>query len=372
MVRETLRQYGSFLPATLDEPAEEPQPPDPDQTDDDSNFELRNLCESIEDLASYDRPYVPVGDALHRDEDNFFKLFLDGSLRSYYLGEQIEDSRSYPLVATEVAAAVIKRDDTGKASVLKFRKKIALLVPPMHQERTLSDLYGLKQKLGNSEFTLDVIPLKKEECKSGVDLRQSLIDKAKSVMRDVEHDLAEDPDLGRNHEEWLVLDGAIRSRGFLKMRETIGLAKSFSRKPIFRFPGQGTKDVAALMSGLREGERTAVFKHAHEPETSATRGHEPLTRDVAFWYLRLRSGKGLEGPLQGIVKVDMFFPGARLGGVECELVDRISRALLAEKYVSPYPTPRWHAHIYPIYVAENFIKSRLLSPLAFRGSFGGV
>ncbi len=50
-----------------------------------------------------------------------------------------------------------------------------------------------------------------------------------------------------------------------------------------------------------------------------------------------------------------------------EVVNEVSKALLAERTVSPYPTPRWHAHIYPIYVAENYIKSNFLSQYYFRG-----
>ena len=42
------------------------------------------------------------------------QFFLDGSLRTYYLGEQIEEGLSYPLMTAEVAAAVIKRQDAVK------------------------------------------------------------------------------------------------------------------------------------------------------------------------------------------------------------------------------------------------------------------
>ena len=164
----------------------------------------------------------------------------------------------------------------------------------------------------------------------------------------------------------MVLDGAIRKEEFLGLEETIGLAKSFSRNPIFRTQDRGIIDVVSLVSGLRQGERTAVFKHVPDAES------DRATREVAFWYMRLRAGRGLQGPLQGIVKIDYHLPKDRLESGDLETVNTITRALGAEKYVSPYPTPRWHAHIYPIYTAENYIKSSLLSPLVFRGYFGAT
>ena len=53
-----------------------------------------------------------------------------------------------------------------------------------------------------------------------------------------------------------------------------------------------------MLSHLKEGHRTIVFK-----QTSADDGGA-VKKAIAFWYIRLRSGLGLESPLQGIVKVD--------------------------------------------------------------------
>jgi hypothetical protein len=366
LVKETLRRNGSYLPATPDEPPEETQPYDADRTDDDSNFDRKNLCDPIEEFEEGKEPYVNQGSALLRTECNFFKFFLDGSIRTYYLGEQIEDNRSYPLIATEVASAAIKRADDGRASVSKLMRKVALLVPPSPPVRpqTVRDLIELRANFSavRSPIKLDVEQLERDIHQPGVDLRTSLLGKARAVMHEIEHTLARS--LKREKGEWLILDGAIRRPEFLGLDETIGLAKSFSRNPVFHISGR-FKDVVAMLSGLKEGARTVVFRHSGE-------GGDPVRKRVAFWYLRLRSGRGLQGPLQGIVKIDYRSRGDLLEADDIELVNTISRALLAEKYVSPYPTPRWHAHIYPIYVAENYIKSSLFSPLAFRGHFGGI
>ena len=371
LVRDTFQRHGSYIPATLDDPPEEPQPPDMDRLDDDSNFDRKNLCVNIEESTSGGQLHVHPGPILPRTERNFFKFFLDGSIRTYYLGEQLENGRSYPLIATEVASAAISRSDDGKPSVAGFMRKIALLVPPSPPmlPETVHELMQLREQMASatSRFKLDVVKLEREEHKKGVDLRTSLLGKARAVMHDVEHSLAHQ--IRRREGEWLVLDGAIRKHEFLGLKETIGLAKSFSRNPIFRTRDRGIIDVVALVSELREGQRTAVFKHVPEMD-SESRESDRAKREVAFWYMRLRSGKGLEGPLQGVVKIDYHLEKDLLDPQDVDLVNTISRALAAEKYVSPYPTPRWHAHIYPIFTAENYIKASLLSPLVFRGYFG--
>lgn len=366
LVRDAFRKHGAYIPATLDDPPEEPQPPDMDRLDDDSNFDRRNLCVNIEESSSGSRLRVDPGPILPRTERHFFRYFIDGSIRTYYLGEQIEHGRSYPLVATEVASAAISRLDDGRPSVTGFKRKIALLVPPAPPmlPETVHELMALRDQMATatSRFRLELVQLDAHERQEGVDLRTSLLGKARAEMHSVEHELAHQID--RTDGAWLVLDGAIRKHEFLGLKETIGLAKSFSRNPIFRTKERGIIDVVALVSELREGERTPVFKHESDSEDSRT------VKEVAFWYTRLRSGKALEGPLQGIVKVDYHLENDRLTPGDIELVNIITRALGAERYVSPYPTPRWHAHIYPIYMAENYIKSSLLSPLVFRGYFG--
>lgn len=48
--------------------------------------------------------------------------------------------------------------------------------------------------------------------------------------------------------------------------------------------------------------------------------------------------------------------------IQGSLIDRLSRALVAERTVSPHgKDSRWHAHLYPIYLAEQVIKNGFYS-----------
>src|SRR2546422_3657090 len=126
---ESLRG-GDFIESPFDIPVEEERRGDPDQADDDQNFaESEAACGTIE-------KGLPEGKRNLRSTVFTPRLtyFLDGSLRTKYLGEYIEGERSFPILATEVSCAVVKRD--GKAlQTQELRTRLAFVFP--HKESGL-------------------------------------------------------------------------------------------------------------------------------------------------------------------------------------------------------------------------------------------
>jgi hypothetical protein len=363
--RHVLSSRGPFLRASLDEPVEEIQPADPDRMEDDANFYRNNLCFNVEPTKS--SPYVSLGTPLIRSENHLFRFFLDGSIRTYHWGEKIEGNKGFPVMFAEVASAIVRRSNDGGQTVSKFRRQLGLLTPPCPplSDDTWKDIGELKEAFDEIRTypKVEVVTLARAEEKR--DFRTALAGRARFMMHELESDLAAEINEIRSEEEsWLIIDGAIKMGSFLKLKNTIGLAKSFSREPVFSINGsRSLKDIVSMLSSLPEGYRTIVFKQKMSEEA----GSDAITKSVAFWYVRLRSGRGLQNALQGIVKVEMRLQEDDLDPEAVELVNTLSRALLAEKYVSPYPVPRWHAHIYPIYTAECYIKSSMYSPVYIRG-----
>jgi hypothetical protein len=77
--------------------------------------------------------------------------------------------------------------------------------------------------------------------------------------------------------------------------------------------------------------------------------------------------KWLDYPLMGVVKVEV--PLAAGGMLDGDLVDRLSRCLVAERTVAPHGRdPRWHAHLYPIHVAERAIRVGFVSHEVLRAA----
>jgi len=164
-----------------------------------------------------------------------------------------------------------------------------------------------------------------------------MLGKARDIMHSLEHEVAEGLDRG---DDWLVMDGAIRKEEFLKLDNTIGLAKSFSRKPVFDLGDGRPLMITTYLSRIRDGERSAVFKK----------------EKVGFWYVRLRTYPPME-PLGGLVKIDFRLDEEGLSQETIRLIDEISAEIYALRSPSVYPYPRWPSFIYPIRLTEQIMRS---------------
>jgi len=90
---------------------------------------------------------------------------------------------------------------------------------------------------------------------------------------------------------------------------------------------------------------------------------------IGMWYLRIRPPKYRRDPLQGIVKIECYAvdPEDKENGIEMERIDIISAHILNERNVTPYKADsRWASHIYPVYLAESFLKASFMSDIKFR------
>jgi len=301
------------------------------------------------------RPTPP----LFRPQKHLFRYFIDGSLRTYYLATGLEGTRSFPIQLAQIGASVIQRADDGRVSVLDHRQRIILLVPT--GPRGVSDtLWEQLRKLRKADASFDLVDVTTPDPLSGqpsetVDLRTKGGAKARHQMHHLEIDLIESTEGLRSKEQWLILDGAVKLDDLIKAPYLMGVAKSFRKDPQFYFGrGRGQrKDVTAILAGLPFAHRTVAFS-AHYGK-------------VAFWYVRLREQKELDYPLMGVVKVELPRPDGT--PVDAELADLLSRALVAERNVTPYGLDRrWHCHLYPIYIAERTMKDRFFSADVLMGA----
>lgn len=333
---------GEFIESPFDLPVEEERRGDPDQSDDDRNFaDGENICVSLE-------PALPNGkkDVSKVPFEPRFSYFLDGSLRTKYLGEYMEGERNFPILASEVSCAVIKRD-ASSLQPHRLERKFAFIVPHKKTGLISDSLYEKLEELDQSWrkegsiFGIEFLMREREEMR---DVRYSMQGKARDVMHNLEHDVAKSIDL---EEDWLVMDGAIRKEEFLELDNTVGLAKSFSRKPLFDLGDGRPIMITKYLSRVRDGERSAVFRKEGE-------------KRVIFWYVRLRTYPPME-PLGGLVKVDFKFDGETLSEAQVRLIDEISAEIYAHRSPSVYPQPRWPSTIYPIRMAELMMRTAFLN-----------
>lgn len=305
-------------------------------------------------IANLYRPTPP----LFRSEEHLYRFFIDGSIRTYYLGTGIEGNRSFPIELAQIGSAVVHRTDDGKVRPLANRNRILLLLPKgqfgvsdtvWNQMSKLNSPDGYFEVIDSTELT-DFTP---QEA-TVENLRNRAGGIARSRMKDLEVDLIQETDDFRDERNWLILDGSVKFGKFIKSENIIGVAKNFRKNPIFRFGRKKPRkiDITSILAGLQYAHRTVAF--------STHNG------DVASWYVRLRPQGEVDYPLMGVVKVE--FPCPDHKPINAELADLLSRALVAERNVTPHGKDnRWHCHLYPIYQAEQSIKNNFYSRQVLMG-----
>ncbi len=349
-----------ILPATGGA-VEELQHPDADEIEDTL---LNREAGEITDFAETPTPspanlYRPTP-PLFRAEKHLFRFFIDGSLRTYYLGTGLEERRSFPIQLAQIGAAAMVRHDDGRIRCLKSQHKILLLIPT--GQYGLSDtVWQQLQPLQTPDGFFEVVDTTRKTAltprdPSEEDPRTRAGGIARHRMHQLEVELIQATAAERNESAWLILDGAVKLDDFIKEPFLIGVAKSFRKDPEFRFGGgrsTARRDITSILAGLEFAHRTVAFS-AHNGK-------------VAFWYVRLRPQEELDYPLMGVVKVELPRPDGT--PVDSDLADLISRALVAERNVTPYGWDRrWHCHLYPIFLAEQTIKNRFYSQQVLLGA----
>src|SRR5438105_11929978 len=193
-----------------------------------------------------------------------------------------------------------------------------------------------------------------ERTSPGKEPRSRAAHKSHHEMAKLEEQLGRE--LERSAGQWLVLDGSLGKdlNSWSNVPEFIGVTKSFSRDPTFKLPGARGGRVVSLYELL-----------ANLPNSARTCAFSARSGKVAVWYVRLREQRQLDYPLMGVVKVEFPNPGSET--VASSLVDEISSTLVAERQATPHGKDiRWHAHLYPIYLAEQSVKNGFVSMEALK------
>ncbi len=300
------------------------------------------------------QPYVEL-DPVHRMERHPLRYFLDGSARTFFLGDVVEGNRRSPIHVAQIGAAAVFRKDNGQVNVARSVHRIVLLM----DKKAVSfgeRVEELVKKAGPRFGFHDTMEEdgETEKTSPGKEPRSRAAHKAHHLMANEEEKLGRE--LEREDGQWLVLDGSLGKdlHSWRHVPQFLGVTKSFSREPLFKLPGARGGRVVNLYHLLAE-----------LPFSARTCAWSARSGNVAVWYVRLREQRHLDYPLMGVVKVELPNPGGR--AIPSELIDEISSALVAERQVTPHgKDARWHAHLYAIYLAEQAVKNGFVSTEALK------
>jgi hypothetical protein len=194
------------------------------------------------------------------------------------------------------------------------------------------------------------------------EMRAAAVRRARRRMKNCEKDLVKR--LSNDYpEDWIVVDGTLFDvEGYSDLKEihVVGISKSFTLDP--RVSKEGKQErieyLVELLRKLKEGQRSPVYKLI--PDSNH------LDRYTYMWFIRIHSPR--QSPVSGIVKVEL--PPSELYSDREELektVDGLSHSIFRMRNPYLYDNRRGESFLYPIYVAEMLVKSKLSSVEKLRG-----
>jgi hypothetical protein len=144
---------------------------------------------------------------------------------------------------------------------------------------------------------------------------------------------------------FLVVDGTLMNfRNEENVEKCVGVSKSFGSRYF------SLAEHNRIMQ-MNEFERSWTFRfHSLDNDKDDLRLG---VRERISWYLRLRRRPNTD-PEFGLVRVEISQRHADRAG---DYAEEFSRSLLSERLPTSYPVPRWHNHLYPINVCENYLSS---------------
>lgn len=322
--------------------------------------------------AETDPPAMPFNVATMSDvgkrgydrQSSLFEFFLDGTRRTFLVAEMESSSKRYlPVLGGQISAAVVRRDRaTGKVQVHRHRGMNIIALPGGGYGINDGDLRELDEKLQKAKRPFHVVPYGERGISKKEQPAELAIAAINAAMQKLEIEALEDLTNSNltSSGSMLIVDGSVQfTRIPLKhqswLRNVIGVSKTFRTNLVFT---KNKEEIGAvIVKTLRNaGDRTPAFK--------ATLGGNMY----AAWYLRIRDWHHTDKPLSGVVKVErlLLTEEEMELGLSTDSVNNVSLSLLGERYVTPYgKDERWANHLYPVYLAERYQKSQLMSEMQF-------
>lgn len=329
-----------------------------------------NTTKSLKELA----------DKIAKNGKPLFKYFLDGSRRTYKVDDIAYGKRLYPIIAGQIGVAVCERPDKETFQPFILKNPLVIAVPENANAATTignDDLFfnNLIQKLNEQNILKNqnlkfnkILPYKNTALKENDKYEDRGVAKIQDEMVNLEQkvvlELVKDRKLNDN--SFLIKDGSLEYMKSGEARElsqiksnydcVVGVSKAFNPEAL----SNDVKDISRQIAELKLYHRTPAFMYQTE-----------RIPDVKFavWYLRIRETLS---PFDGVLKLEKILvrESQEEEGLDSDEIDLISANVINERNPVSYGRDnRWAKHLYPVYLTENYIKSKYLSDIYFINLF---
>jgi hypothetical protein len=340
------------------------------------------------------------------------EYFVDGSIRSIYIGSIQTHRYVFPMHISQIGVAVLLRSKEELKCHIPFEQRFVIVLPISY----LGDASKIKinkiisempKEISDKVLLIDTVEtVDAEELKEISDvpktrydlLRMRALRRARYEMQRLEdkvlYRLADDVKEFPN--SYVVVDGTLLDKGSYKgnivdnddelLKQCIGVSKSFTIRllegielgPQSKTMSEEQKakismEYQKLFFKFSKGVRTPLFHLS--PKLTGIKFRKPRLS----WYLKLHSSGEVGGdPMSGIVRLDITCH--HKNRIEKEVSEKkpssfindLSYALYQERLPVAYEDRRWHNLLYPIYVVEKCIKSNFCSLETLKGLFYSI
>ena len=317
-----------------------------------------------------------LADRISKSGSPLFRYFLDGSRRTYKVDDIAYGKRLYPIIAGQIGVAICERKDKHNFNPINLKNPLVVSIPDIANAETNIGNHNLFfnnliQKL-NKQKILETQNLKlskilpynskapkddKYEDRGIAKIQDEMI----ALEQKVVFELVRAKKL--NDDAFLIKDGSLEYMKSGEARElseiksnydcVVGVSKMFNPEAL----SDSTKDISRVIADLKPFHRTPAFMY-----------HTERIPDVKFsvWYLRIRDQKYSDSPFDGVLKIEKILVRdiQEEEGLDSDEIDLISANIINERNPVCYGIDnRWAKHLYPVYLTENYIKSKYLSDI---------
>ncbi len=310
-----------------------------------------------------------------------FRFFLDGSRRTYKVDDLRYGKRLYPAVAGQIGIACCERKSKDDFQPYEFNKHIVISIPERANSgshKTEFFFNNLLSKLNehdylkkrNIQFSKILYYTDRDgdeyEKKAIATIQDEMIDNEKRLVGE----LAKKRTL--NYNSYLLKDGSLEYAKMPNKEEfgelskikanyscVVGVSKAFNPETL----SQANANISKIIADLRLHHRTPAMKYSTERVGNVW---------FSVWYLRIRDVRYGQSPYDGVVKIEKILVNDKEieYGLETDEVDAISAHIINESFPVCYgQDTRWAKHLYPIYLTEQYVKSKYISDLHFINLF---
>ena len=284
---------------------------------------------------------------------SIFTFFLDGSRHTYKVDDMSFQRNVYPIIAGQVGVGACFRRNRELHPAISYERKLVVSLPDKAFSTDCDEIGPAKVlldkinrnigRMGGTQISFDDLLIyntnkdEKLDKKGVATIQDYMVELEKQIVAKLVSKL--------NPSSYLIKDGSLDYRYVPQKnnKRALNLSEEHIRKN-YRY----------VIGVSKPFERTPAYRY--ESKMAKV--------DFCVWYLRIREARHTKSVFDGVLKVEKLIctDEESIKGIDTDEINNITTYLINERNPVCYGADeRWANHLYPVYLTEQYIKSKYLS-----------